>query len=149
MKNPSNKIENDIVNWLKSKLYELDYSYAVSRIHIKLNQKISDDDLEEFEKLFGDDLVLKEVYCNQFGNEYGYKYYYCPYELVKFESYLRNWVINHDFPYSFVIVCDDISLSCYERLSDNQIKEFEEEFEVNLLKYEILCGFKKVKYKFV
>lgn len=148
MKNPYSKIKNEIQSWLESKGYRINYCYGVSGISIVLFQKISDVNLNEFEKEFKCPLILKEVTFNQFGGESQFNYHCNPFCLDDFRLQVNQWLNEHMFPGYLIRCSDDISLNCHGELSEQQIRDFEKEFDVKCIKYQISCGSDNVKYVF-
>ena len=70
LKNPYYDVDNEIVNFLKSKGYRINYSFGVERILIVLSQKVSDNHLNEFNDEFDYNLVLDEVSFDKFGEKF-------------------------------------------------------------------------------
>ena len=111
---------------------------------------MSDDDLDEFEREFGDEPYLEEAEFDMNGEHGKFKYKCGHYLMSEFKSYLAEWLNNHDFPARiFFLVSHQISLYSNEELSDNQIQEFEEEFNLKCNCYIRTCGSNGIKYEFI
>lgn len=103
----------------------------------------------EFKKEFEVDLTLKGATFTESGESSEFEYYCCPSTLTRFKQYLWEWLADHEFPFSYIMLSRNISVTCSQELSDGQIKEFEREFEVKLKKYEISCNSKDIEYEFI
>lgn len=148
MKNPYSKIKNEIQSWLESKGYLINYCRGVNVISIVLFQKISDVNLNEFENEFECPLILKEVTFNRSGEKSQFRYNCYPSCLDDFSFQVSQWSNEHMFPLNLVMCSKDISLNCYDELSEQQIRDFEKEFDVKCIKYHMSCGLDDVEYVF-
>ena len=148
LKNPYSKIKNEIQSWLESKGYRINYCYGVIGISIVLFQKISDVNLNEFEKEFKCPLILKEVTFNRSGEKSQFKYNCYPSCLDDFSFHVSQWLNERTFPCYLCMCSDDILLNCYDELSEQQIRDFEKEFDVKCINYQISCGLDDVEYVF-
>lgn len=121
--------------------------FVVDVIYIYFGLKLSDNILNEFFNDFGYELKINSVKYNKYGIKVCE--YSCDHILLKnYRDHLSKWLTDQDFPVNYTILCNDISLYCSTDLSDTQIKDFEDEFEVTCLGYLISCGCDDVEYNF-
>ena len=122
--------------------------FVVDFVFIDVYSKISDENLNEFNRKFGTDLVLEGASYGRGGSLAEVKYRCNHPALENFRGYVRNWLSNHEFPYRFFTVTSGISLHCSKKLSDEQICSFMNEFEFEYMKYEISCNSDQIRYEF-
>lgn len=148
MKNPKSYVVSEIGDWLINHGYRCRHIFVVDFVHMFISSKISKDDLNEFEREFGHEIHLNGASFDENGQKREFEYF-CDHELlVEFRAYVRDWLRNHNFPFDYTIVMDDISIYCSERLSETQIHEFEDEFEVRCRGYSLTCNSNEIIYKF-
>lgn len=122
--------------------------FVVNNVYVDVSNRISEEHIEEFEKDFGYQMTLEEVSFDEDGKKSEFKYR-CGHErLDDFKSYINDWLRQHSFPRGYVTVMRDLSLNVDEELSDSQIQDFEEEFEVKCRGYSKSCGYGSIKYSF-
>ena len=148
IKNPVDAVTSEIRSWLQSHGYAYGHIFVVNSVYINILSKMSSDDLDDFKKEFDCDINLEEVSFDGKGQFEKFEYRCDPKELSDFKSYFKVWLKDNDFPVNFSCISDHISLKCYEKLSDDEIKEFEDEFEVSLKNYLISCNSGEVNYEF-
>ena len=115
---------------------------------VYLSNKISPKHLEEFKYEFGHEIQLKRVSFDENGQKAKFEYYCCNDRLNDFKYYLRQWLNQHSFPRGSFMIMSDLSLEMDEKLSDSQIHDFENEFEVKCNQYSMSCNSNVVKYRF-
>lgn len=110
---------------------------------------MSTDNLVEFKKQFGNEPYIESAEFDMRGGHAEIKYE-CRHDLMaEFRSCLVDWLDNHDFPIDFFMLGRRISLYSNEELSDAQIHDFEDDFDVKCKRYLVSCGSNRVKYEFV
>ena len=114
----------------------------------KTSTRLSEKSIEDFKKDFGEEIYLKGASYDGNGNVDVFEYECDHILLVKFRENVRNFLKQHNFPYTYFTVLDTISLSCHEELSDSQINDFGKTFEVQCMKYSISCNSNDIKYEF-
>lgn len=148
IKNPSKIVLNEIQEWLSSKGYRCGYCFVVNLVYLNVSSKISPKDVAEFKKEFGEDIHLKGASYGANGSTSHFKYWCDHHLLDEFGNSIRNWLANQNLRGYFTVLSDGISLEVYDELYDNQIKDFEEEFEVKFKKYSISCNSDRIDYEF-
>lgn len=148
MKNPGNIAVSEIRNWLENKGYICRNIFVVDVVCIYISSKLSQNDCDEFKNEFDAEMRLKGASFDAFGQNNEFKYY-CDHRLLAaFRAYLHDWLNQNNFPVNYSMVTRDISIEVHEELSQSQIQEFEDEFEVKFLNYSLTCNSDKIKYKF-
>ena len=66
----------------------------------------------------------------------------------EFGNSIRNWLANQNHRGYFTVLSDGITLEVYDELSNDQIKDFEKEFEVKFKRYSISCNSDRIDYEF-
>ena len=148
IKNPASAVKSEIRSWLQSHDYVHDNIFVGNSVYMNVLSKMSSDDLDDFKKEFDCHINLEEVSFDGKGQFEKFKYRCEPKVLSTFKSYLNVWLKDNDWSVNFFFISDYISLYCFEKLSDDQIREFEDEFEVSLKKYLMSCNSCEVKYEF-
>lgn len=148
IKNPASTIKSEILSWLQSHGYGNFYIFVGNSVQMTVLSEISSDDIDEFKNEFGCEINLEGVSFDGNGQREKFKYRCDPKELSTFKSYLNVWLKDNDWSVNFFFISDHISVYCFEKLSDDQIMEFEGEFEVSLKKYLMSCNSCEVKYEF-
>ena len=148
IKNPSNNVLDEIRNWLENKGYTCGHTYVVGSVYVNVSQKISDEDLIKFKNDFKCKLSLIGASYN--GSDEISKFeYYCDHLMLKrFRGYLDQWLKDNNFPVRFTTTSRDIRMICFNKLSKEQISDFEEEFEVKYGGYSLSCNSSDVSYEF-
>lgn len=134
--------------WLENRGYTCGHTFVVGGVYVNVSQKISEGDLDDFEKHFNSRLsLLGASYDNS--NQISEFEYYCDHDMLKkFRSHLNRWLKDNGFPVRFSTVSGDIRIICSDKLSDGQISDFESEFESRCRGYEISCNSKEITYEF-
>ena len=148
MKNPSKCIVREIQNWFEKNGYHPRHVFTVNTISISISKKLSDNDLKKFYNEFKTDLILEGASYEESGRlrEVNYKCD-CP-ALKNFRNHLCDWLEDHEFPFSFFIIGNEISLYCFDKLSDEQISDFMNAFEIKNMKYKVSCNSNEITYEF-
>ena len=97
--------------------------------------------------------IFKSMKCPEclFHDESGeknYKYYFNHDNLVKLYSKINAFFDENEISIQLFIIGIELSVYTYEKLSDVQIKELEEEFNVKCRGYSISCDSNKYTYNF-
>ena len=148
MLNQVKEIKKEIKNWLEIHNYTFEHLSIINSVFIHVSSKISKKDINEFNEKFNTQLKIISVEYDEFENITQIEYECNPDQLNTFKIYLNNWLTKHRFPSNHTLLMEKIYIECFERLSDNQIKEFEEEFNVKFRKYEIKCNRNYIEYTF-
>ena len=148
IKNTVNTVVNEIRNWLENRGYMHRHIFVVNLVSIYLSTKISFEDIEDFKKEFGYEMRLEGASFDENGFEREFKYRAYHKMLEEFSSQIKEWLDNHSFPIRFYMIKEELSLHAYDKLSDEQIHDFEEEFEVRCNRYSISCNSNGIVYEF-
>lgn len=148
MKNPQSIAISEISLWMENHGYRRRHIFVVDNVCMHISPKISEEDLKEFKREFGHEIIMVGASFDGNGQESDFKYYSDHDALVEFRARLRDWLLNHNFPYNFTTISRGITMHCYEKLSESQIREFEEEFDVKCRKYSLKCNSNDIGYEF-
>ena len=148
MKNLINTIKFKIKNWLVNRGYNVIHIFVVDVIYAHVSRKISPQDLKDFKKEFGNELILDGASFNEKGESNEFIYYCKNNEIDNYYFILKKWLNNHKYPLRMLMLSSDISLKCSEKLSDKQIHDFEDKFNVKLINYSINCNSNELNYNF-
>lgn len=148
MENPRDIVISEIGCWLESHGYYAGHIFVVTGVYMYISPKMSQEDQEEFKKEFGVEISLNGTSLNRHG-EYCEFEYYCDHRLLaQYRSNVHDWLKNHNFPFDFISFSSNLSLFCTGELSQSQICDFEEEFEVKFSGCSLNCNSNRMEYKF-
>ena len=147
MENTIRNIESEIINWLETRGYYYGPIYVIDEVVAKCRPKISSKDLKDFKNEFNHEPDLKEVSFDKYG-EKEYKYEFRHYKLIELGSKLNAWLIENEFPISYLSIGFTLYIGTSEKLSDVQINDLEKEFNVRYDRYSISCYSNDIDYEF-
>ena len=147
MENTVRLAKSEIRNWLEIRGYHCKDIYVIDNVIVECQPKISSKDLNEFEIEFNHKPSLDSVFFDESG-EKNYKYYFNHDNLVKLYSKINAFFDENEISIQLFIIGIELSVYTYEKLSDVQIKELEEEFNVKCRGYSISCDSNKYTYNF-
>ena len=120
----------------------------MDKFFVNVSQKISEKDLSDFERFFGSDLTLKKVFFDKFNKTSTYEYVCYHPMLMEFKDSISKWLKENKFPVKFTSITNNIALYCHEKLSEKQISDFKNEFEVEYRGCKLNCGDNGADYEF-
>ena len=119
MENTVRLAKSEIRNWLEIRGYHCKDIYVIDNVIVECRPKIFSKDLNEFEIEFNHKPSLDGVFFDE-----------------------------NEISIQLFIIGIELSVYTYEKLSDVQIKELEEEFNVKCRGYSISCDSNKYTYNF-
>lgn len=122
--------------------------FVVGSVNVYLSSKMSSEDCEDFKNDFGYEIHLEGASFDENGLKSEFKYYAHHKKLDEFSDQIKEWLTKHSFPTKFFMIKRDLSLYTYDKLSDEQIHDFEKDFNVKCKGYSISCNSEEVKYEF-
>lgn len=139
---------NEIRNWLENRGYKCRYIHVVNHVLIYTSSKISLQDVNDFNNDFGYQISLEGASFGEIGWGSEFEYHTSHKKLEEFSDRIKEWISNHSFPIRFFMITDDLLIYTYDKLSDEQIRDFETDLNLKCRRYSISCNSKEVKYVF-
>lgn len=155
------EVESEVKKWFEDTDYTNVHIIVLEEIFIFLDGKLRDEDVAKFNEDFNCDLIYKMVYgsdlkkrgvlrpAHRYYDELDHDFYMFSHPCIEeFTGSIKNWLISHDLNCTFNVLCYHVELILFWGLSENQIREFEEEFELELKKSEFISKFGAMYYCF-
>lgn len=148
MENLVESVKSEIRNWVENKGYDCHFIHVVNNVSFRCYPKISHEDINEFKNEFGREIVIKGVKFNEDGTVGEYEYDCDHDRLFEFRNLVRDWLQIHGIQVISVFLTSNIEIYTYGELLDNQIKGFEDEFDVKCRGYDLSCSSREIRYIF-
>ena len=137
-------------NWLESKGYENKKIHVSDFVNIHLCENFSSEDIDEYKKEISSEISLDSLNLDK--NDHIIEFIYeCDHPLLKeYRTHFNEWMEEHEIKIDNKFnMSNNYTLFTPQKLSKNQIHDFEEEFEVKCVeKFISLVSNKKNRYEF-